>query len=377
MIELALQYVNLTLIVSCAIMAFMFFFHPIPQIKGLQNYRISLRLLAVAYISLSILITMDMFQGVQNVNYPTALIATSLQSILFFFSMAILLNKKYARKKLILKLLIPTFIYIPLVIIHVIIFGSPSISDLNDILNHYTHPTIALNMLFMLYCIVQLIILSGLFVIQIKKYEIRLDNYYANTDNLHLMWVRYLFLSAFIFSMLIILELIFNNSMLTTIVTAINSVFYVIYGLFYIRYPMIYTQIEPVLIESSIVINEIPKETDFRKNSWEKLKNKILKDKYYLRADLNIEQMAEYLKIGRTTLSNFINREEGVNFYTWINQLRIEEAKQIIINNPDYSFTMVADMVGISEASNFSRQFKLVTQKSPSVWKSEYMKPAS
>jgi len=377
LIEQALNYVNLLLIVSCAIMALIFFFLPVPKSKGLINYRVSLRLLAAAYLSLSILTIMDMAQGVQTINYPIALTATSLQSILFFFVLAILLNIRFARKKLVIKLLIPTLFYIFLVSVFAIILGPPSLHGVDDILHTYSHPVVILNMLFMLYCIVQLFILSYLLHLQIKKYIIRLNNYYANTNHLHLEWVRYLFLGAFIFAITIITSLIFNTAILSLIVTAINSLFYVIFGLFYIRYPLIYSKIEPIVNEPAVSTIEQKPEIRYRKSSWEKLKNKILKDKYYLKAELNIEQMAEYLKIGRTTLSNYINREEGINFYSWINQLRIEEAKQIIINNPDYSFARIAEMVGISEASNFSRQFKLVTKKSPSVWKSEYMKNAS
>lgn len=256
LIEQALNYVNLLLIVSCAIMALIFFFLPVPKSKGLINYRVSLRLLAAAYLSLSILTIMDMAQGVQTINYPIALTATSLQSILFFFVLAILLNIRFARKKLVIKLLIPTLFYIFLVTVFAIVRGSPSIHGIYDILHAYSHPVVILNMLFMLYCIVQLFILSYFLHLQIKRYNIRLNNYYANTNHLHLIWVRYLFLGAFIFAITIIISLIFNTSILSLIVTAINSLFYVIFGLFYIRYPLIYSKIEPVVIEPAAAKKE-------------------------------------------------------------------------------------------------------------------------
>ncbi len=373
MVELALHYVNLLLIVSCAIMSLLFFFQPIPKLKGLTNYRIALRLLALSYLSLAVLTILDMRVGIQTINYPIALTATSLQSILFFFALVSLLNIQFARRELIAKILSPTVAYVVLLLIFSAIFGTPSIGSFYDLKVSYTHPTVVLNLLFMLFCIVQLLLLSLLIKIQVRKYEARLNDYYANTYKLHLVWVRYLFTGAFVFALVIIVSLIFNSTYLSVVVTLVNSVFYVVFGLFYIRYPLIYRKIEPVVKEVLPIQKDSTSEVFIKKNSWEELKCRIVEDKLYLQPELNIEQLSELLRVGRTTLSNFINREEGVNFYTWINTLRIEEAKQIIINNPSYSFATVAEMVGISEASNFSRQFKQATKQSPSVWKAEQL----
>jgi len=102
---------------------------------------------------------------------------------------------------------------------------------------------------------------------------------------------------------------------------------------------------------------------------WADLKNTILTEKYYLKPEVNIEEMARYLKIGRTSLSRFINNEEGLNFNAWINMLRIEESKLFLVKYPDYTLIEISEMVGYSESSNFSRQFKQLTSKSPSVWR--------
>ena len=123
-----------------------------------------------------------------------------------------------------------------------------------------------------------------------------------------------------------------------------------------------------MLTISSSVNNE-ESEMNSRSLSWIKLKFMILDEKYYLRPEVNIEEMAQYLKIGRTTLSNLINKEEKMNFHAWINTMRIEEAQQLFIANPDHSIAQVADMIGFSEPSNFSRQFKQITNQSPTVWK--------
>jgi AraC-like DNA-binding protein len=98
------------------------------------------------------------------------------------------------------------------------------------------------------------------------------------------------------------------------------------------------------------------------------MKHKIKSTKYYLRTGVNIEEMSQYLKIERTTHSTFNNNKEAMNFNMWINSLRIEEAKKSLIEFQEYNHALIAEMVGYSELSNFSRQFKNITKVSPSVW---------
>ena len=93
----------------------------------------------------------------------------------------------------------------------------------------------------------------------------------------------------------------------------------------------------------------------------------------YLKEGLTLEELAQTLLVGRTTLSNLINQEENVNFNTWINTLRIEEAKKKIIASPEYSILLVSELVGFSEQSNFSREFKKITGITPSGWKRQFV----
>ena len=51
------------------------------------------------------------------------------------------------------------------------------------------------------------------------------------------------------------------------------------------------------------------------------------KQKRYLHPRLTIEELSKTIGINRTYVSNFINDSYGLNFNTWINHLRIEEAK--------------------------------------------------
>lgn len=334
----------------------------------MKNYRISLRFLSLSYFVLSILIFLTVVYGNNEIDYVINFTAISLQTILFAFSLIVLLNPNFSNTHLVLKHLAPTFIFVILSVFFKIIGKFQPLHTINDFLHHSNQPSTVVVLLFFIFCIAQLVYFIRLFHLQLKKYEAKLDDYYADTYPLKLHWVSYCFYAATVFCVLVIISILIPNPLFEIIVTAINSIFYVVFGIYYIQYPSIYHIIEPAL-NTSILSPNIEQTATVKVLTWEKLKSKIISEKFYLRSEINIEEMAQYLKIGRTTLSNFINKEENVNFHTWINQLRINEAQQLFLQDTAFSIKQIAESIGYSELSHFSRQFKQITGYSPSVWR--------
>jgi AraC-like DNA-binding protein len=180
-------------------------------------------------------------------------------------------------------------------------------------------------------------------------------------------WVRIAFFSALAVGIISMVANFFPKHY-DWIITLSFAIFYFGFAQEYIKYNKIFNLIEPaILVETT---ESTPLQPPVRtKADWKFYKQQIVTQRYYCEIGTNIEEMASKLNIGRTTLSTYINREEGVNFNTWINMLRIEDAKQILIDNPDYSIAIISEMVGYTEQANFSRQFKLITGESPLVWR--------
>jgi AraC-like DNA-binding protein len=193
-------------------------------------------------------------------------------------------------------------------------------------------------------------------------------DYFSDVFQLKLNWVRIAFFSALVVGTVAMISN-FLPTRYDWIVTLVFSVFYFGFAQEYIKYNKVFSIIEPAIIP--VATENIPNlNQKLRiKTDWQYYKQQIASNKYYCEAGITIEELAFKLKIGRTTLSNFINREEGINFNSWINKLRIEDAKQLLIYNPDYTIATVSEMVGFTEQANFSRQFKVVTGESPLVWR--------
>ena len=101
------------------------------------------------------------------------------------------------------------------------------------------------------------------------------------------------------------------------------------------------------------------------------LVNKWVKNKEYLKNDIGVEKLGKKLGVNRTYISNYINDIYQVNFNTWIHRMRIADAKQMIINNPDITMGQVSIMTGYADQAHFCKLFKLITGVSPMKWRKQ------
>ena len=112
--------------------------------------------------------------------------------------------------------------------------------------------------------------------------------------------------------------------------------------------------------------SSMPSPEDFAHT--EALIQKWVNGKGYRMPDTNQEQVAERIGITPGALSRFFHHKNQ-DFRSWRTSLRIEDAKRQILEEPQTPFSVICKRVGISDRSNFSRQFKAVTGKTPGQWK--------
>jgi len=99
----------------------------------------------------------------------------------------------------------------------------------------------------------------------------------------------------------------------------------------------------------------------------------VLEHQKYLDPNLGMDRLSEELNIGTSSLSMLINSYAGSNFPDYINGLRVEKAKRILVN-PDFtSYTIVAIGLecGFNSKSTFYSAFKKFTGLTPSEYKKQ------
>lgn len=84
----------------------------------------------------------------------------------------------------------------------------------------------------------------------------------------------------------------------------------------------------------------------------------------YLKAGITSPVAATEMKIPRYQLSTWLKVAEHTSFSRWITKLRIEKAKSLMSENPEYSIDVLADQCGISR-SYFFCVFKKETGMAP------------
>jgi len=365
----AFLFAETTLIVGCTAMALVFLILPLPESRGLKKYRISLRFLAGAYFTMALIQFLVVALNLPQVNMMRIddLIVATIQAPLFTFALITLINPKLISWKYISQRLMPVLLLVVLYALAYIRWKDTDIRTYAELKLYALRPTVIVRELFLLYFIVELGYLTRLFYKQVRLYENEIDNYFADTYKLYLPGVRYSFYAALTVGVCTLLNFFLFSSLQVFLFTIAYALFFLLFGVYYIQYPRTFIRIEPAIYPEPI--NTEKGIRNFKRLSWAELKDQIMAEKYYLKAGVTIEEMAQHLKIGRTTLSSFINCEEEMNFNLWINSLRVEEAKALLVEYPTYNLTQIAEMIGYSESSNFSRQFKLITNESPSVWR--------
>lgn len=136
------------------------------------------------------------------------------------------------------------------------------------------------------------------------------------------------------------------------------------------------------------VENEIPEVEDISDNSEFKPARTVLGEKQiteltaliiqylkekkpYLNPDYSLQMMADDLNISRHKLSETINSGQKKNFYKFINEFRVQEVKEMLVNPAFSHYTVlgVGFECGFNSKSSFNRIFKEETGFTPTEFK--------
>ena len=85
----------------------------------------------------------------------------------------------------------------------------------------------------------------------------------------------------------------------------------------------------------------------------------------FCRPNLNIKDVSKEIGTNSSYLSSYLNNCLGVTFQVWLNTLRVEESKTLLLDERRLSIEEVGAAVGFPQSYNFSKWFKTVTGTTP------------
>lgn len=88
----------------------------------------------------------------------------------------------------------------------------------------------------------------------------------------------------------------------------------------------------------------------------------------YRESDKTRDEIAAELKTTKELLQTYFN-DKGQDFRTWRTNLRINDAKTMLLANKNISINAIGERCGFSDRSNFHRQFQKIVGCSPKQWR--------
>lgn len=96
----------------------------------------------------------------------------------------------------------------------------------------------------------------------------------------------------------------------------------------------------------------------------------IRENQWHLNPDLKIQDLARRFGVPAHDLSEFINRESGGNFKNFVNALRIEYSKKLLLDGSNKTMVEIAHASGFNSVSVYYEQFKRLESIPPAKYRS-------
>ena len=199
----------------------------------------------------------------------------------------------------------------------------------------------------------------------IKK---KLKESFSSISVTNLSWIRFLvigFVAAYIISFIFIFTYVYIlRTYYPALIISVIAPYFIYFNIIYFKawfQPEIFAGIEENIKYKSSKLTKNEAEI------WiDKLKHHMIKEKPYLNPDLTLNQLAEDLNISYRVLSQIINEYFNQNFYDYINTLRIEESKKMLLDFSSKKTVLeVLYETGFNSKSTFNNIFKKMTGMTP------------
>ncbi len=209
---------------------------------------------------------------------------------------------------------------------------------------------------------IQVITYSVLSILALVSYKKNIREYFSSVDKSRVLWLRFFIGVSFIswISLLIIEYSHYGEDSYGVFWLIISVIIYAV-GYIGIKQPEIleYIETEPKKkYEKTAIDPEKLKEYELKLSS-------AVKENVFLDPDISLPSLAGMIGIHSYQLSQLIN-EKGMNFYEFINRMRIDYAKDLILNNNEIlNIARVAFDSGYNSISAFNSAFKKFTGITP------------
>ncbi len=85
--------------------------------------------------------------------------------------------------------------------------------------------------------------------------------------------------------------------------------------------------------------------------------------------DITLKKIASVANLTPNAFCKYFKKRTNKSYFSFLNELKISRACQLLQSSPDLSIVEIAEMAGFNNLSNFNRQFKRLKNTTPSRFK--------
>ena len=239
--------------------------------------------------------------------------------------------------------------------------------------------------LFIIQCVILIVYFNRVYRKSLKQ----LEDYYDEEQVSKVRWVRFIYIITMLTQSFVLVYIFLPRGFMK-----IYTAWYSLYLLYFTSNFISFLGSHKLLLDafahgtlsgrdlnlSKLSSKEpLPAEAKLSDKELRKLERNVHKwveAKKYCESDLNREQIAEQLQTTKEYMNIYFTSVVGQDFRTWRTQLRVEEAKDMLLEKKELSLNLVAELCGFSDRSNFHRQFTRFVGCSPKEWRDSNGQPS-
>lgn len=213
---------------------------------------------------------------------------------------------------------------------------------------------------------------------KLKAHANQIKNTFSNIDQINLRWLKILSLSfiivltvTIVFYVLLITGTWYHRNLDYIYMLPMLILIYLI-GFYAIKQPSIFNTLKelvdvPKYKDSSLTLDM---SLEYKDNLLNYMKSK----KPYQNSELKLQELAEAIDINPRHLSQLINEQFHLNFFDFINEYRIEEAKLKLKESKQSTILEIAYEVGFNNKTSFNNYFKKLMKMTPTQYRASWLK---
>ena len=210
-----------------------------------------------------------------------------------------------------------------------------------------------------------------------------LEKYYDEDEEHKLKWIKFCFILAMLTEMFVLVYLFFLRGFMFIYIG-----FYILFLLYFAGNFISFIGSHKLLLDAfgHWTISQANKSSKKKRTARKKKKaagtvsidelgsvkpllDEWVRQKRYREYDKSREEIAAEIGTSKELLNQYFAQEMGKDFRTWRTELRIEDAKALLLSDKKMSSNLIGEMVGFSDRSNFHRQFTRLVGCSPKKWR--------